>query len=99
MSGKLTQEQKREIAAWVEKHGGTLPCESCGKNAFHLADHLVAPPIIDASSKLKLGGTAYPFAIVICDNCANTRFYNIPIMKLDIFENNEKGGEDVKPSK
>jgi hypothetical protein len=39
-----------------------------------ISQHVVSPPLF--SSGLIIGGTAYPFVMITCATCGNTRFLN-----------------------
>lgn len=78
-------EEKRAIAtAWLQ--GKTsLSCECCGSKDWQLASDLVAPVIFNGG--FSLGGNSYPHFMIICKNCANTKFFNAVIAGVLKVEN------------
>lgn len=66
---ELSDAQKREIIAALEKKGANLPCPRCGTKQFTLLDGYFNQPIQVNMSGLVLGGPTVPSAVVVCTNC------------------------------
>lgn len=92
MSGKLTNEDRKNIEAWLTqrvKHFGS--CSICGHSSWTLMDHFVHAPIFYGAGVIS-GGPAYPCFGLICDNCGKTHFLNAVTSGIVVDENK-------KPSK
>jgi len=96
--GKLTQEEKDRVAAWLTaKAVGDQRCPICGDPNWIIGDHIVQPITIGANNSLQLGGVGYPNVLVISQRCGYTRFVNaviIGIAKTRKDEEKEKDGKD-----
>jgi hypothetical protein len=76
----LTDEQRTQIFAWVNKYHAGKPCAVCEQRTWTLVPHLVAPPIFRKDTGLFFGGPAYPQAMLLCRTCGNTLYFNAVIM-------------------
>ncbi|MBU1209929.1 MAG: hypothetical protein KJ587_01490 [Alphaproteobacteria bacterium] len=79
---KLTKDQKDRALAWLnQKWVGNKACPVCAQNHWTIADHAVTPSISHGSG-LIIGGPSYPHALVICNNCGHTLFFNAVLMGI-----------------
>jgi ribosomal protein S27AE len=83
-SGKLTEEEKAQVLAWVAEKGkaGNPNCPVCGSPNWLLADHLVQPITLGANRSLLLGGIGYPQVMLVSTVCGYTRFLNAVVLGL-----------------
>lgn len=91
---KLAKDQKKKIQEWLEEKWTAPPgCPVCQTTNFTIADHLVTPTIL-ADGGMMLGGPSYPQALLICDNCGHTRYFNV--LRMDILpkKTEKKEGQD-----
>lgn len=76
MSGtKITEDQAKRILDWLNRKWPGHKCDVCGENDWSLAEDLVTPLVISGKD-IQAGGVSYPMAMVICSNCAQTKFFN-----------------------
>lgn len=84
----ISPEELEKAKAWFEskwpeeKHA----CEVCGNNSWHIGHHLVTP--LTYKKGINIGGIAYPFFIVGCSNCGNTKFFNA--LQMGLLRNKEE---------
>jgi len=93
-NGKLTPEEKQKFVAWLNAKTKSHQCPVCDTNGWTVADHLIdARP--HTGGGLVVGGTTYPSAILVCNNCAYTRqFMAVPIGLLSS-PDDERSNPDV----
>lgn len=79
-TGALSQEEKQKFLNWLNEKGRMNPsCPVCGTNNWGVGDHIVQS-LPFTPNGLVLGGTSYPSALLVCNNCAFTRsFMAVPI--------------------
>ena len=78
----LSVEQKKDIQARLEKKWRTpKECPICHENQWALGDHIVAPPLY-SQGNFVIGGAAYPVAMLICENCGYTYFFNAVVLGM-----------------
>ena len=84
---ELTSEQHKKISQWIEDKWKNRECDCCGEYKWFVEDHLGDMPAYD------IGGFvppySYIYALVLCDNCGNTRFVNV--VSIGLLK--EAGGE------
>lgn len=75
--GKLSELDKKAVWAWFDHHWSIgRSCPISGGNSWTVADHLVAPPVVDAAGKVQSGGGSYPQVMMVCTECGYTRYFN-----------------------
>jgi hypothetical protein len=81
-SGALSEEEQIKIRDWIDdkREGRGMVCSICHTANWSVGPHLVFPPIF--SGGLRLGGAAYPYAMIVCSNCGHTMFINSVMMGL-----------------
>jgi hypothetical protein len=97
-TGKLTEEEKNRVGAWVKEKGkaGVNPnCPVCGSPDWFIADHLVQPMTLGANRSLLLGGIGYPQVMLVSLPCGYTRLLNAVLMGV-IVEGEQKKEEEKK---
>jgi len=78
--GKLTEEEKRKIIAWLEGHEKSEACPVCATTKWVVGDHLLSGRTF-TQGNLLIGGPSYPQFIVYCANCFYTRhFMAVPVL-------------------
>lgn len=65
----LTEAQKQEIIAALEKAGAKLPCPRCDNRNFTLLDGYFNQPVQTELAGLVLGGPTVPSVVVVCKQC------------------------------
>ncbi len=89
----LNQSQKAKIQEKIKealsrKGRGSWECSVCSHNAFTISDGYVNFPASDNPGQIVFGGKSLPNAILVCDNCGNTYFFNLVVW--GIIKDNEK---------
>ena len=80
---KLTDEEKAQVVTWLESRwAGGLACSVCNSRQWSVADHMIAPLLMDGKSTILATGPVYPQVMVICTNCGHTLYFNAPMMGL-----------------
>ena len=83
---RISKENSKKIRKWLEDKSGTKPCASCGKLTFTLVDDLVFAPVFEVDDGFIVSGIGgYPQAMVICNNCGDTRYFNVSVMGIKDF--------------
>lgn len=91
--GGLSELDKQKILDWLNrKWAGSKACTICGTNRWTLSDHIVAPMTSGPDGDISIGGVTYPQAMVICNNCGNTHYFNVAMM--GIWRKEPKPSED-----
>jgi len=85
----FSKENKETALRWIKERCPNLKCEACNHNKWTLADDLVMSMPFTGGG-LVIGGPSYPLAMLICNNCGNTKHFNAVMMKA------VTGGEDDK---
>ncbi len=88
--GKLTQNEKETVRAWLVRWK-IRPCPVCGNQNWTIGDHLVQPVTLGAGQSLMLGGLGYPQVMVISNECGYTHLLNAVI--VGVVKPNPSGGE------
>lgn len=81
----LSQQQNLLLTKWIRekwKNGENTKCECCGQSKWLFMGHTVAPLTILAKKGPTIGGTTYPYVLVACQYCANTKFINAIAAKV-----------------
>src|SRR5688572_7582885 len=83
--GKLSEEDKQKIAAWLEERWpqANQHCPVCNDSTWIVADHVVMPLTVGPGG-WKPGRPGYPQVMLISMNCAYTRFFNAALMGIKI---------------
>lgn len=77
----ISPEQGKKITEWLDGNAnGPQPCPVCGSQNWIIADDLVTPARISLEGAMQIGGTMYPQVMVVCGQCAYTRFFNAALM-------------------
>jgi hypothetical protein len=77
--GKLTPAEIETFRLWLNQKQRNHNCEVCGENNWGLGEHLLHGQIFTGGG-LVVGGTTYPQAFIVCNNCAHIRlFMAVPI--------------------
>lgn len=50
-------------------------CKECMQKTVVVSDDIVTTPVF-INNGIALGGPAYPYVMLVCTNCGNTRFFN-----------------------
>ncbi len=78
--GKLTEEEKQKILAWLESHEKQpRVCQLCGSTNWLLAEHVVQP--LRYGPQI-YGGVAYPQIMLISQPCGHTLYVNAVMIGL-----------------
>ena len=82
--GRLSENEKALIESWLRERwkSGRLDCPVSGHRDWVIADHLVQMFIHQKGVGLRIGGPVYPHAVVICNGCGYTLFFNAVMMGL-----------------
>lgn len=83
----MNKNEKEIISQWInskwEPHKRV--CEVCEGNNWVIAEDIITPVILTNLSMV-IGSKAYPQVMMICSNCANTKYFNIALMGVKIDE-------------
>ncbi len=90
----LSELQQKAIEWLQKKTNNKMGCETCGSSHWSVQDHIVTPIVLQNNS-IQLGGVSYPQAMVICNNCGNTKYYNAVMMGL-VQGTKQDGGDGGK---
>jgi len=82
----LNQNQQQQAQNWLNQHGSNFNCEVCNSNNWQVGD-IIAPPVMDSSGNVNIGGQTVPMLQVICGNCASIRFF--AAVPMGIIESNQ----------
>lgn len=83
-TGKLTQEDKEKIKAWLGKFSPGIDsvCPVCKSTTWYICEHIVQPITLNGAQGLQLGGLSYPQVMLNSIPCGYTLFLNAVIMGL-----------------
>ncbi len=94
--GKLTEEEKQTIIAWLNQRGKNHACSVCQENSWTVGDHLLFG-MVDRRGAASLGGAYYPQFFLSCNNCYYTRhFMAAQVLGLKKTEPKEKAEKEPK---
>lgn len=89
----LSPEAKKKFIEHLNSKTPNMICPMCQQRKFVVADHLTASPIIAPGGVVHLGGTNYPYATIVCQNCYHSlQFAAVPVGLLD--EKPEEGSDN-----
>lgn len=54
-------------------------CEICGANNWTLSEDIITPLLYQEGGKIT-GGNIYPQFLLVCNHCANTKYFNAVIV-------------------
>ena len=84
--GKLTDEERGKVTAWLEQYppalGANSPCPICGSDTWMIGEYLVQPVTLGPNIMLQLGGVSFPQIMLISIPCGYTRFLNAVMMGI-----------------
>lgn len=95
---RISKKNYKKISKWLEDKSGTKPCASCGKLTFTLVDNFVFAPVFEVDDGLLISGIGgYPQAMVVCNNCGDTRYFNIAMMGIkDLLKSKSQPSKNEK---
>jgi predicted nucleic-acid-binding Zn-ribbon protein len=77
----INEQQLQKLNNWLKSKNVNMLCPSCGRNAWEVADIVVAPQF---AGGIILGGQTVPMVQLICKNCFYVRLYAaVPIGLLE----------------
>lgn len=89
------EDVQKAISFLKEKSKGL--CPMCGNNHLEVANHLVAPTVLNHSGGQVLGGTSYPMVMTFCTNCYHVAFHAaVPMGLLKSKAEGKTGGAGGK---
>ena len=71
----MDEEARKKAVFWIESKKSTRACDCCSHNSWTLSEDVVTTPILANGSAI-FGGKSYPYVMLICNNCGNTKFFN-----------------------
>jgi hypothetical protein len=75
--GRLTEAEKAKFRYWLEQRSGFRhKCSVCLNESWTIGDHLVMPVSFFGDFTVRFSGVSYPQAMLICNVCAHTQFFN-----------------------
>ena len=86
MAGELTPQEYQEILQLITAKAGPVgDCAVCGRaGTVSLAAHLVTPIATAPQGGIHLQAANYPQAMIMCNNCGNTRYFNYVLLKQNV---------------
>ena len=88
----LSTADRQKIVSWLESKTKSAQCPVCHTTSWTVGEHILHGQISSPDGALRLGGTSYPMAFVVCDNCFYVRTFMAVPMDLDF---GKKVGGDV----
>ena len=88
----LSPADRTKIAAWLQSKSRNGHCPVCNTTSWTVGGHLLHGLVSSPDGGLTIGGSAYPMAMVVCDNCFYFRTFMALPMGLDFVK---KDGGDV----
>lgn len=77
--GRLPKNWRDDFVAAAEKKiPGAGKCAICGSGNATFSEHAVTPIVWEGG--IVLGGAVYPQAMVVCNNCGHTSYYNLIVL-------------------
>lgn len=87
----MNEEEKNKAITFLEKKKSIRACDCCGQNSWSLSKDIVTTPML-VNSNIAIGGKSYPYLMLICNNCGNTKFFNA--VKMGILSSKEKASDE-----
>ena len=78
----LTEEQKREINAALDRLGANHPCCRCGNTQLRLLDAYFASSVQPSFDQFVIGGQAIPTIGIVCTRCGNISQHAVAMLGL-----------------
>jgi hypothetical protein len=66
---QISDEEKQQIIAALERAGARLPCPRCGNNNFTLLEGYFNQTVQTRLPGIVLGGPSVPSVVVVCTRC------------------------------
>jgi hypothetical protein len=73
--GRLNFREQDEVKYWVSNHGPLLTCPVCSRAAWAVAEYLIDMRNVNGAN-YSGQSVSYPAALVVCDNCGYTMYFN-----------------------
>ncbi|TVQ35314.1 MAG: hypothetical protein EA356_08050 [Geminicoccaceae bacterium] len=73
-TGRLSAEDRKLILNWLQSKGKNHDCPVCSSNKWMIGDHLIAGRI-HALDPHAIARENYPQVVLVCTNCAHTRYF------------------------
>ena len=95
---RISKENNKKIRKWFDDKSVTKPCASCGESTFTVVDQFVFSPVFKVDDGLLISGIGgYPQAMVVCNNCGDTRYFNISVMGIkDLLKSKSQPSKNEK---
>jgi hypothetical protein len=74
--GKLSQAEKSKIAEWLSTRGQPPACPYCKSSQWVIADHLLNLTPYTPGGAFTIGGTSYPFVVLVSEGCGHSVFFS-----------------------
>lgn len=100
MAEKLTDDQKKRFAEWVNSKTPLIgKCSVCGHREWTILDDILEVRPFNGGGMV-IGGPVYPYVALFCTNCTNTQF--LSAIATGVLNPNATSGDtpdrDVKSS-
>ena len=80
-SGRLTDADMKKVEDWLEHRWPSKnKCPLCTMETLRIEPHLTATPLSGHHELIMT--QAYPFVLVLCENCGHTIFFNAVTLGL-----------------
>ncbi len=73
-NGRLTPDDRNQVVQWLQAKGRNHECPVCASNKWMIGDHLVNGQVHVVDGQLP-PRESYPQVILVCNNCAYTRYF------------------------
>lgn len=83
---ELSKADRSKIVDWLNTRQKFGDCPVCGTNHWTVGGHLLHGQALGANGGIIIGGSNYPMAFVVCDNCAYVRQFMAVPMGLDFLK-------------
>ena len=91
---RLSESDSQKILAWLKDKTKTPKCPVCHSQRWTVGPHLLHGQIYNPAGAFIIGGSSYPQAVVVCDNCFYVRTFMAVPLGLDATSDPEdEGGE------
>lgn len=76
MQPQLSFEMKHKARAFLENASSSAVCDYCQNDTWEMGEEFLITETISQT------GIAYPYIVLVCNKCTNTKFFNAVAMGI-----------------